>query len=207
LPEPVVEWDAPEANRMETAESVSLALMHVLETLSPAERAAYLLRTMFDYDYSEIATVLEKTEPNCRQLVSRAQAHVQAERPRFEPTAEDVRRITDEFLIACSTGDLAGLVRLLHDDAVLLSDGGGRATAARVPVVGADHISRFFVGVFKKAYAAVRIAACRVNGLPGYAMYVGDELVTILSLDIEDDRIKRLFVIRNPDKLARAAEK
>jgi RNA polymerase sigma-70 factor (ECF subfamily) len=205
LPEPVVEWNSPEANRVETAESVSLALMHVLETLTPTERAAYLLRTMFDYDYAEIAAVLEKSEPNCRQLVSRAQTHVRSERPRFEASVDDVRRITDEFLSACSTGDLAGLVRLLHDDAVMLSDGGGRATAARVPVVGADHVCRFFLGIFKKAPPTARIAPCRVNGQPGYAMYDGDELVTIMSLDVQDGRIKRLFMIRNPDKLARAA--
>jgi len=132
---------------------------------------------------------------------------VQAERPRFEASEEDVRRITDEFLSACTTGDLDGLVQLLHDDAVMLSDGGGRATAARVPVVGADHIGRFFVGIFKKAPATARLAPCRVNGQPGYAMYIGEELVTIMAVDIQDDRIKRLFLIRNPDKLARAAAK
>jgi RNA polymerase sigma-70 factor, ECF subfamily len=207
LPEPVVEWESAEANRMETAESVSMALMHVLETLSPAERAAYLLRTMFDYEYGEIAAVLEKSEPNCRQLVSRAQTHVQSERPRFEASAEDVRRITGEFLTACSTGDLGGLVQLLHDDAVMLSDGGGRATAARVPVVGADHVGRFFLGIFKKAPPTARVAPCRVNGQPGYAMYDGDELVTIMSIDVHEGRIKRLFMIRNPEKLERAAGK
>jgi RNA polymerase sigma-70 factor, ECF subfamily len=207
LPEPVVEWDTSEPNRMETAEAVSLAIMHVLESLSPAERAAYLLRTMFDYDYSEIAAVIEKSEPNCRQLVSRAEAHVLSERPRFEPSAEDVRRITDEFLTACTTGNLDGLVQLLHDDAVMLSDGGGRATAARVPVVGADHVGRFFLGIFKKAPPTARLAPCRVNGQPGYAMYLGDELVTIMAVDIREGRIKRLFMIRNPDKLARAVMK
>jgi RNA polymerase sigma-70 factor (ECF subfamily) len=180
--------------------------MHVLESLSPAERAAYLLRTMFDYDYAEIAAVLDKSEPNCRQLVSRAQAHVQAARPRFEASADDVRRITDEFLSACSTGDLAGLERLLHDDVVMLSDGGGRATAARVPVVGAGHVGRFFLGIFKKAPPTARLARCRVNGQPGYAMYLGDELVTIMAIDVEAGRIKRLFMIRNPEKLARAAQ-
>ncbi|HET6422429.1 MAG TPA: sigma-70 family RNA polymerase sigma factor, partial [Planctomycetaceae bacterium] len=132
LPEPVVEWSSGERDSMEVAESVSLALLHVLESLSPVERAAYLLRTLFNYDYREIASILEKSEPSCRQLVSRATAHVQAERPRFEATAEEVQRITDQFLQACTTGDLDGLVQLLHDDAVMLSDGGGKATAARV---------------------------------------------------------------------------
>lgn len=205
LPEPMVEFEVATPERAEMAESVSLALMHVLESLSAAERAAYLLRTMFDYDYSEIAAVLEKSEPSCRQLVSRATAHVQAERPRFEASAEDVQRITDEFLLACSTGNLQGLVQLLHDDAVMLSDGGGKATAAQVPIIGSDRISRFWIGIFKKTPDNARIARCRVNGQPGYAMYLGDELVTLFSIELDEGRIKRVFVVRNPDKLARVS--
>jgi RNA polymerase sigma-70 factor (ECF subfamily) len=205
LPEPIVDFETATPERAEMAESVSLALMHVLESLSPAERAAYLLRTMFDYDYSEIAAVLEKSEPSCRQLVSRAQAHVQAERPRFEATSEDVQRITDEFLTACSTGNLKGLVQLLHDDAVVLSDGGGKATAAHAPIIGSDRIGRFFLGIFKKAPATSRFVRCRVNGQAGYAMIVDDQPVTILTADIRDGLIKGVFIIRNPDKLARVA--
>jgi RNA polymerase sigma-70 factor (ECF subfamily) len=203
LPEPLVEFEVDRPERAEMAESVSLALLHVLESLSPAERAAYLLRMMFDYDYSEIAVVLEKSEPSCRQLVSRAQAHVQAERPRFEATADDVQRITDEFLTACSTGNLDGLVQLLHDDAVMLSDGGGKATAAQVPIVGSDRISRFWIGIFKKAADNSRIVRCRVNGQPGYAMYVDDQLVTLFVTEIDEGRIKRVLVVRNPEKLSR----
>ncbi len=203
LPEPIVEFEVDRPDRAETAESVSLALLHVLESLSPAERAAYLLRMMFDYDYSEIAAVLEKSELSCRQLVSRAQTHVQSVRPRFEATASEVQRITDEFLFACSSGNLAGLVQLLHDDAVMLSDGGGKATAAQVPVEGSDRIGRFFLGIFKKAPATARVVRCRVNGLPGYALYVAEQLTTIMGTDVEAGRIKRVFMIRNPDKLAR----
>jgi RNA polymerase sigma-70 factor (ECF subfamily) len=204
LPEPIVEFIPPSLSRPETAESVSLALLHVLESLSPAERAAYLLRVMFDYEYAEIAAVLDKSEPTCRQLVSRAQAHVQAERPRFEASADEVQRITDQFLHACATGDLDGLVQLLHDDAVMLSDGGGKVAAARVPLVGADRISRFFVGLFKKALPHWTIGECRVNGAPGRAVYLGNKLDTVMVVDVAVGRIQRLYLVRNPDKLARA---
>jgi RNA polymerase sigma-70 factor (ECF subfamily) len=204
LPEPIVELENSPSSRAETAESVSLALLHVLESLSPAERAAYLLRVMFDYDYREIAEILEKTESTCRQLVSRAQAHVQAERPRFEASAEEVQRMTDTFLQACATGDLESLVQLLHEDAVMTSDGGGKVAAARAPVVGADRIARLFLGIFKKAPPQSKISPCRVNGQPGYAMHVAGRLDTVMTVDVEQGRIKRLFVIRNPDKLARA---
>lgn len=201
LPEPIVEPDKPHADRVEIAESVSLALLHVLESLSPAERAAYLLRKMFDYDYAEIALVLEKSEPTCRQLVSRAESHVHEERPRFEVSPVEVRRISDQFLQACASGDLQGLVQLLHDDAVMLSDGGGKVSAAQVPVEGRDRIARFFLGIFKKAPASARLAAVRVNGQPGYAMMVDDQVVTIMAVDIADGRIRRFFMIRNPEKL------
>lgn len=204
LPEPIVEPEKSQEVGVEMAESVSLALLHVLESLSPAERAAYLLRKMFDYDYAEIASVLEKSEANCRQLVSRAESHVQAERPRFEASAEEVKRITDQFLSACATGDMQGLVQLLHDDALMLSDGGGKAAAAQIPVIGSDRIARFFLGLFKKVTAEAKLSACRVNGQPGYAMYLDDELVTIMAVDVVDGRIQRLFMVRNPDKLARA---
>jgi RNA polymerase sigma-70 factor (ECF subfamily) len=205
LPEPIVELESSPSSRAETAESVSLALLHVLESLSPVERAAYLMRVMFDYDYREIAEILDKTEASCRQLVSRAQSHVQVQRPRFEASAEEVQRITDSFLAACTTGDLHGLVQLLHEDAVMTSDSGGKVAAARVPIIGADRVARLFLGIFKKAPPQSKITPCRVNGRRGYAMYLAGKLDTVMDVDIEDGRIKRLFVIRNPDKLARAA--
>lgn len=204
LPEPIVEsetWSAEE--QAEVAESVSLALLHVLEALTPTERAAYLLRKMFDYDYAEISEILGKSETNCRQLVSRAESHVHAERPRFDVAREEVQKISDQFLRACSTGDLDGLVSLLADDIVLYSDGGGKAVAAQRPLAGVDHVSRFLLGIFKKALGKVSIQRVLVNGQTGFAAFDGSELITIWTLDIVDHQIRRCFVIRNPDKLVR----
>ncbi|MBS0205428.1 MAG: RNA polymerase sigma-70 factor [Planctomycetes bacterium] len=203
LPEPIVEAESMSGEPVEVAESVSLALMHVLETLTPVERAAYLLRKVFDYDYAEISEILGKSEANCRQLVSRSESHVLAERPRFEAGPEDVQRISNQFLHACSTGDLGGLVNLLSEDVVIYSDGGGKVTAALRPLEGIDRASRFLLGLFKKAGPTVEIVPIRVNGQAGYAAFDAGRLVTVWTMDIADNRIRRCFLIRNPDKLAR----
>src|SRR3954451_5498204 len=156
LPEPVVEpAEADPSARLEAAEAVSLAFLVVLESLAPTERAAYLLRRAFDYGYDEIAAILDKSEPACRQLVSRAEARVRERRPRFEADPGEAERLTVAFLRACSTGDLEGLVQLLADDAVVVSDGGGKAAAALVPIRGADRVARFFLGLMKKAPAGL----------------------------------------------------
>jgi RNA polymerase sigma-70 factor (ECF subfamily) len=206
LPEPVVEPDpADPAGRVEVAESVSMALLVVLESLSPVERAAYLLRRVFDYDYAEVAAILGKTEPNCRQLVSRAESHVQARRPRFDPAPGEAERLTGEFLQACATGDLDGLVRILADDAVLYSDGGGKVAAARVPIAGAERIARFFLGVIKKSPADLQVRHVRVNGRPGVVVAEHGRVVDVLTFDVADGRITACFAVRNPDKLTRVS--
>lgn len=206
LPEPVVEPQAGDpADRVETAESVSLALLVVLESLSPVERAAYLLRRVFDYGYDEVAAILGKSEPNCRQLVSRAEEHIRERRPRFDPAPGEAERLTGEFLQACATGDLAGLVRILADDAVLYSDGGGKVLAARAPIRGADRVARFFLGVLKKATGPMEVRHVRVNGRPGVVVLEGGQVADVITLDVAEGRIKTCFVVRNPDKLARVA--
>lgn len=204
LPEPIVELESPAADaQAEAAESVSLAMMVVLESLSPVERAAYLLRRVFDYSYAEIAAMLEKNEANCRQLVSRAEEHVRQRRPRYDATRAETERITGAFVAACATGDLGGLVELLANDAVVYSDGGGKATAALAPIIGADRISRFFLGIMRKAPASSRWQPITVNGLPGLMATVGDEVANVMTFEIVDGRIAKCFIIRNPDKLAR----
>jgi RNA polymerase sigma-70 factor (ECF subfamily) len=206
LPEPVIEAEPPPGRTAEVAESVSLAMMHVLERLSPVERAAYLLRQIFGFEYAEIGQILEKSEVNCRQIVSRAEERVHAERPRFEPDREVVARISEQFLAACATGDYDGLLRLLADDVVMLSDGGGKVAAALRPVSGSDHVARFFLGIFRKAADNTRIERASVNGQPGIVAYFKDQLVSVLSFDIADGRIRGCYVVRNPAKLAGAGQ-
>jgi RNA polymerase sigma-70 factor, ECF subfamily len=204
LPEPVVEpVESSPGVSLETAESVSMALLLVLESLSPIERAAYLLRRIFDYDYDVIAQVLDKSEPSCRQIVSRAEQRIHDQRPRFAPDPVQAERLTGAFLQACSTGDLDGLVRILASDAVLYSDGGGKVHAALAPIRGADRIARFFMGIMKKAPPSMEVRRARVNGQPGLMTIVDGQLSLVLTLDVVDGRIANCFVIRNPDKLAR----
>jgi RNA polymerase sigma-70 factor, ECF subfamily len=204
LPEPIVEAAATvERDSVEAAESVSMALLLILESLSPAERAAYLLRRIFDYPYEEISEILGKPEPGCRQLVSRAETRILEKRPRFEADPAKVEQLTESFIQACSTGDLAGLVEILAEDAVLYSDGGGKVAAALAPIRGADHIARFFLGILKKAPPGVEYRLVRVNGQPGLLAVLHGEAVNLLTFDVVDGRIATCFVVRNPEKLAR----
>jgi RNA polymerase sigma-70 factor, ECF subfamily len=199
LPDPIVD----PADRLETAESVSMALLLVLESLSPVERAAYLLRRIFDYEYREIGEILGKSEVNCRQLVSRAEEHIHRRRPRFEAHSDEAERLTSAFLTACSSGDMQGLLDILATDAVLYSDGGGKAPAALVPIRGADQIARLFLGILKKAPAGLEVRAVRVNGQPGLLATVQGQVIQVQTFDIIDGRIAACFAIRNPEKLAR----
>jgi RNA polymerase sigma-70 factor, ECF subfamily len=206
LPEPVVESGASgPSDRIEAAESVSMAFLLVLESLSPVERAAYLLRRVFDYDYDEIARILGKSEPSCRQLVSRAEQRVFDRRPRFETDPAEAERLTDAFLQACATGELGGLVQLLAADAVLYSDGGGKVSAALAPIRGAHKIARFFLGILKKAPQGLEVRRVRVNGQPGLVTLIDGQIYLVLTLDVVDGRIANCFVVRNPDKLARVS--
>lgn len=207
LPEPIVEspQEVGPAN-LERSESVSLALLTVLESLSPVERAAYLLRKVFDYSYAEVAAILDKSEAACRQIVSRAEERILERRPRFEAPADESERMTDAFLSACATGDLERLVKMLAADAVAYSDGGGKVTAARVPVIGAEKVARFLIGVLKKAPPDMKLERVLVNGRPGRLVLSNGKLQTVLTLDIVDGRIANLYLIRNPEKLTRVPQ-
>jgi RNA polymerase sigma-70 factor (ECF subfamily) len=203
LPDPIVEDADDPASRLETAETVSMALLLVLESLSPVERSAYLLRRIFDYSYAEIARILGKSEVACRQLVSRAEERIHSRRPRFEARPEEAKRLTAAFLEACSSGDMQALLDVLAPDAVLYADSGGKAAAALAPVVGADRIARFFLGILKKAPADLAVRGVRVNGQPGLMVTIDGQVIQVMTFDIIDGRIAACFAIRNPDKLAR----
>lgn len=202
LPEPIVESAAAAPDhRLETAESVSMALLVLLESLSPVERAAYLLRRVFDYDYAELGRILHQSEANCRQLVSRAEKHITDRRPRFEASAEQAEQITETFLQSCITGDYATLTRLLAEDAVTYSDGGGKALAALAPIHGPDRIARFLLGIAKRQPDGSEIRRVQVNGQPGIMAIHQGVVQFVLTLDIVEGQIANCYIIRNPDKL------
>lgn len=202
LPEPLVEAHAVPAPDIEIDDSVSIALLLVLEKLSPVERAGFLLHDVFGYDFTEIAGILDKSEPACRKLVSRARERVRAERPRFAANRAEHEELLQRFLAACRGGEIEPLLNLFGEDIALYSDGGGKASA--VPEVLTDRavIAKFFIRIVRNLTAARHeIRATRFNGAPGVLFLVDGVLVTALSLDVRDGRITAIFGHRNPDKL------
>lgn len=207
LPEPLVELEvsplpnAEDAHAM--ADDLSMAMLMVMERLTPAERAAYLLREAFDYDYPQIAVALKKSEAACRQLVSRAQKHLKDQRPRFEADAAAARDLAKKFAAATKAGDASLFAGLLAEDAMLWSDGGGKAAAALNVIHGADKITRFFVGIAGKVPADVRRVFAVINGQPGWILFDGATPYLALAMDIVGASVRNVFIVRNPDKLAR----
>ncbi len=205
LPEPEVAPFDEEDGEDDRAERVSLGFLHVLERLTPDERAAFILHDAFDCGYDEIAVALNKTEVACRKLVSRARERVRSGRPRFETDRAQQQRVLTTFLAAAQTGDTAAMKALLTSDAVVYSDGGGKVRAALRPLVGPDDAVHVLSSVARK-YAGVvaQVRPISVNGQYGLAVELEGALSTIYTADIEGGRIARLFILRNPDKLARA---
>lgn len=202
LPEPLA-TDGDPTDPVELAESVSMAFLVVLESLSPAERVAFVLHDVFGYDHAEVAVVLLRSEPACRQLVSRARNHIEARRPRFEPDPATRAEVASRFLDACRTGDVAALLDTLAPDVVLTSDGGGKVSAARRPIHGADRVLRFLEGLSRQAADELVLATRWFNGTPGLLVTTSDgHILVALVLDIADGTIHSIEAIRNPDKLA-----
>ena len=208
LPEPLVEDQAPgPASRAELADSLSLAMLVLLERLSPVERAAYLLREVFGYEYAQIAEIIEQTEVNSRQIVTRARKHLEASRPRFDADEAARDALLERFLAAAEEGELEALEELLAKDAVLYADSGGKARAPQEPLVGAALIARFMATVSGLARSGdMETRLVRVNGQPGRVVRgpEGAEIrvLSVLTVDVVDGRIQTVRVMRNPDKLA-----
>lgn len=204
LPEPILEEGEPAmAREAETAESVSMAFMLILEALTPVERAVFLLREVFDYEYGEIAGILGKSEDNCRQIFTRARRHIDAGRTRFEASPEKRDEIAERFFAACRSGELSGLVGLLAADAAFQGDGGGKVAAVMRPVEGAERVARLMAGLFGKFFTKdLHLARVLVNGQPG-AKVTDEEgrVVSVLALDIADGLVQRVLSVANPDKL------
>lgn len=205
LPEPVFDTDGLSTEvATELADDLSFALLLALDRLSPQERAAFLLHDVFDISFSEIAAMIGRSEPACRQLAARARRAVRDERP--PPAAADSHaHLLQAFLVAVTSGDLSRLTGLLRDDAVAVTDGGGRKTAALNPIYGADKIARFFISVAGKAAGRdIRIEAPVINGSAGALLYMDGELDHSLSISIDGERIAAIYLVRNPDKLRHA---
>ncbi|MEV5718578.1 RNA polymerase sigma-70 factor [Amycolatopsis mediterranei] len=202
LPEPLL--TTPDvAEDVELAESVSMALMLVLETLAPTERAVFVLREVFDVGYDEIAEAVGKTPAAVRQIAHRARRHVDARRPREVVSARETRAVLESFQRAIEGRDLQGLLDLLAPDVVLMSDGGGVKQAALRPVAGADKVSRFIVGGIGRTEIEVTGVPVVVNGNPALALNVDGVFDGIMAVRVEGGRISGLYFVRNPEKLTR----
>jgi RNA polymerase sigma-70 factor, ECF subfamily len=197
LPEPLPTEPAPDA----VDESLSMAFLVLLESLTPTERAVFLLREVFDYDYGEISRLVGKSEANCRQIARRARQSVAARRPRFERSVEQEERLVERFLEACASGDMEGLVSLLSDDITLWSDGGGRVRAALNPIYGSDRVGRFLLGILREVPPDFVTRQGQINGQPGIVGYAGGHPMGVLTLDILDGRIRAIRIVVNPEKL------
>jgi RNA polymerase sigma-70 factor (TIGR02957 family) len=205
LPEPIITdgVDDP-ARHAETADSLSLAMLTVLESLSPEQRAVLLLHDVFDYGYPEIAPIVGKSEDNVRQLASRARRHIEQRRPRFQTTREQQEELARRFFAAAEQGDLAGLEALLAHDVELTGDGGGKAPALAHTLRGRDRVARTVAKGFRRAVRlpGVSLRRVEVNGAPGALFLDADErLISVVALDIAGGQIRGVSAVSNPDKL------
>ncbi len=204
LPEPIFTGGMPEmTSTAELAESLSFAFLHVLESLSPVERAVFLLREVFSYSYPEIATIIGKSEANCRQMVHRAQEHLKERRPRFEVSREQQEQVTQRFLEVCAGGDMEGLLSMLAPDVTLTADGGGKVRAPRNVLYGPVNVARFLGGVLNQLPegATVTTQVEEVNGQPAILAYINGALDSVMAIECVGERIVGLKIVRNPDKL------
>ena len=207
LPEPILTSDDSPVDSVQRAESISMALLVVLESLSPLERAVFILRDVFDYEYTEIALTLERSESACRKLFSRAREHIQAARPRFDVPQEVHDRLVSQFIEAAQQGNMQGVVSLLADDAVLYSDGGGVVSAATRPLHGRDTIFAFLSGLYAKMQRDgnnFTLEAIQLNGQMGLLMRdSAGQIMMAVTFETDSTQIIAIRLVRNPDKLRR----
>lgn len=203
LPEPLVELDerTPEA-AAELAGELSVALLWVLERLSPEERAAFLLRQVFDHDYDEIATLLGKSEAACRQMVHRASERLQQERPRFDVPQDAHRRVVERFMHAARSGEREAIKALLADNVQIVGDGGGKVPSFMKILRGAHRIANLYWVLWRKNPGQVVYRMAQVNGEPGLLRYVDGRLESAQAFVTDGERIVAIYAVRNPDKLA-----
>jgi RNA polymerase sigma-70 factor (ECF subfamily) len=201
LPEPILTGLYPElAERAMLDETLSFAFLVMLEQLGPLERAVFLLREVFEYDYPEIATIVGKGEANCRQVLHRARQHLDQHHPRFDVPREQQARITEQFLRASSNGDMQGLLNLLAEDIVFTGDGGGKAPVALKPVHGRDKVARGTTGGMR-FFAEMQTRLAEVNGQPAIIGYRDGQPCGVLLCEITGEQISQIYAVVNPEKL------
>jgi RNA polymerase sigma-70 factor (ECF subfamily) len=207
LPEPMDTGAGPDPSTISLIdESLSIAFLVLLERLTPVERAIFLLREIFDYDYSDVASAVGKDEANCRQILRRARQHLAEVRPRFQASPEQRETLLARFLQATATGELEKLVGALTADAVLHADGGGKGPAVMNLVEGSHQVARAILGGLQKLVPANRTnRICRINGEPGIVAYVNGRPYAVITFAVEGDAIAAVYVMSNPEKLAHLA--
>jgi RNA polymerase sigma-70 factor (TIGR02957 family) len=206
LPEPLLLNEHDPSADVVLAESVSMAMLVLLETLTPDERAVFVLREVFGFDYDGISAAVDKSVVTVRQVAHRARRHVQARRKRFEPVdAAQTARLTEQFLTAAATGDLEELLTLLAPDATWTADSGGRTPAARRPVVDARKVAAVLMKIFRRVRADLRVEVVNCNNTPAMVVYSGDRLEGVFLVEISDGMFTGVYAMRNPDKLVAVA--
>jgi RNA polymerase sigma-70 factor (ECF subfamily) len=208
LPEPILTAETAEIadpeQRVETEESISLAFLILLEELQPFERAVFLLREVFEYEFAEMAAMLNKSEAACRRSFSRAKQHLREHRPRFPASRQTHRQLLSRYQQAVQTGEMNPLMSLLAEDVTLWADGGGKIkTAALRPIVGRDAVARFSLGTRRFMPAGHRIEMAEVNSQPALIVYTGDQVFSVLTIEVENEHIRTIHIVANPEKLAR----
>ncbi|MDQ2786383.1 MAG: RNA polymerase sigma-70 factor [Chloroflexota bacterium] len=202
LPEPLVTDErAVDADPVALAESLSMAFLMLLERLTPIERAVFLLHEVFAYPFDEIALIVGKSRANCRQIALRARRHLGAERPRFISHQEEQERLTEQFMRACTSGDLKALLTLLADDVTAYADGGGKVAAARRAIHGSDRVGRFFIGIAAKAPPTFSFHIATINGQPTLLGELDGCPYAVYALEVAAGRIRAIRTVINPDKL------
>lgn len=202
LPEPLVMAVSPNVEEDVTlSETLSLAFLVLLESLSPTERAVFLLRQVFDYDYAEIAAIVGKSEANCRQMMRRARQHIEAGKPRYDVPLKQQEALVAQFAEACVAGDLEGLINLLAEDIEVWSDGGGKVVAARKVVYGREMVARFLLGIMRLAPDNAESQFALINGQLGIVARVHGRPVLVMALEVGNGRVQTIRNILNPDKL------
>lgn len=200
LPEPVFGAPTPEQNAI-TQSRLTLGLLYLLEKLAPEQRAVFVLREVFDHPYERIAEIINRSETACRQLMVRARAALERSRE-HPPVASRVgESVISEFLAAVARGDEKLLLAVIAEEAILVGDGGGKVPSILNPVYGADRIARFFLGIMRKHGTEWSVETAMVNSGPGLIMYTGEQLTSVVSMEIKDDRIQAIYSVSNPDKL------